>query len=198
MGCNCVSACQCEHATRYDLDTQQLLYQVHWTRTLSQPLGVRSLSRPRQEPNANSVAWNTEMEDVRCSKSQRRSSLFTEVFRFLWDQRGVTSLRRRRSDLLIQTPRSPVCSPLRAAGCGLKSLFTRLGSVFRVSSALTQDMLAYSGSNMLCIKTGNFPPHMQKLQGAPPDRPCCEKHRVNRGREGHWVRGRAEGRRTGE
>eukprot|EP00439_Symbiodinium_sp_Y106_P036579 s2751_g4.t1 len=27
------------------------------------------------------------------------------------------------------------------------------------------DMLAYSGSNMLCIKTGNFPPHMQKLQG---------------------------------
>ena len=29
-----------------------------------------------------------------------------------------------------------------------------------------EDMLAYSGSNMLCIKTGNFPPHMQKLQGA--------------------------------
>ena len=28
-------------------------------------------------------------------------------------------------------------------------------------------MLAYSGSNMLCIKTGNFPPHMQKLQGPP-------------------------------
>mmetsp|Transcript_104276 Transcript_104276/g.185337 ORF Transcript_104276/g.185337 Transcript_104276/m.185337 type:complete len:1306 (+) Transcript_104276:111-4028(+) len=28
-----------------------------------------------------------------------------------------------------------------------------------------EDMLAYSGSNMLCIKTGNFPPHMQKLQG---------------------------------
>ena len=28
-----------------------------------------------------------------------------------------------------------------------------------------QDMLAYSGSNMLCIKTGSFPPHMQKLQG---------------------------------
>ena len=31
----------------------------------------------------------------------------------------------------------------------------------------SQDMLAYSGSNMLCIKTGSFPPHMQKLQGAP-------------------------------
>ena len=30
----------------------------------------------------------------------------------------------------------------------------------------SQDMLAYSGSNMLCIKTGSFPPHMQKLQGA--------------------------------
>ena len=30
-----------------------------------------------------------------------------------------------------------------------------------------EDMLAYSGSNMLCIKTGNFPPHMQKLQGWP-------------------------------
>lgn len=29
-----------------------------------------------------------------------------------------------------------------------------------------EDMLAYSGSNMLCIKTGSFPPHMQKLQGA--------------------------------
>lgn len=28
-----------------------------------------------------------------------------------------------------------------------------------------EDMLAYSGSNMLCIETGNFPPHMQKLQG---------------------------------
>lgn len=28
-----------------------------------------------------------------------------------------------------------------------------------------EDMLAYSGSNMLCIKTGNFPPHKQKLQG---------------------------------
>jgi len=28
-----------------------------------------------------------------------------------------------------------------------------------------EDMLAYSGSNMLCIKTGLFPPHMQKLQG---------------------------------
>jgi len=28
-----------------------------------------------------------------------------------------------------------------------------------------EDMLAYSGSNMLCIKTGSFPPHMQKLQG---------------------------------
>jgi len=28
-----------------------------------------------------------------------------------------------------------------------------------------EDMLAYSGNNMLCIKTGNFPPHMQKLQG---------------------------------
>jgi len=28
-----------------------------------------------------------------------------------------------------------------------------------------EDMLAYSGSNMLCIKTGTFPPHMQKLQG---------------------------------
>jgi len=28
-----------------------------------------------------------------------------------------------------------------------------------------EDMLAYSGNNMLCIKTGQFPPHMQKLQG---------------------------------
>mmetsp|Transcript_56941 Transcript_56941/g.123236 ORF Transcript_56941/g.123236 Transcript_56941/m.123236 type:complete len:1277 (+) Transcript_56941:78-3908(+) len=28
-----------------------------------------------------------------------------------------------------------------------------------------EDMLAYSGNNMLCIKTGTFPPHMQKLQG---------------------------------
>lgn len=28
-----------------------------------------------------------------------------------------------------------------------------------------EDMLAYSGNNMLCIKTGSFPPHMQKLQG---------------------------------
>lgn len=28
-----------------------------------------------------------------------------------------------------------------------------------------EDMLAYSGSSMLCIKTGSFPPHMQKLQG---------------------------------
>ena len=32
--------------------------------------------------------------------------------------------------------------------------------------ASSQDMLAYSGSTMLCIKTGSFPPHMQKLQGA--------------------------------
>jgi intraflagellar transport protein 122 len=28
-----------------------------------------------------------------------------------------------------------------------------------------EDMLAYSGNSMLCIKTGRFPPHMQKLQG---------------------------------
>lgn len=35
-----------------------------------------------------------------------------------------------------------------------------------------KDMLAYSGSNMLCIKTGNFPPHMQKLQGLG-SRSCC-------------------------
>jgi len=28
-----------------------------------------------------------------------------------------------------------------------------------------EDMLAYSGNNMLCIKTGIFHPHMQKLQG---------------------------------
>merc|ERR1719446_1118188 len=27
------------------------------------------------------------------------------------------------------------------------------------------DMFCFSGNNMLCIKTGNFPPHMQKLQG---------------------------------
>ena len=33
-------------------------------------------------------------------------------------------------------------------------------------ASASQDMLAYSGSNMLCIKTGSFPPHMQKLQGA--------------------------------
>mmetsp|Transcript_102146 Transcript_102146/g.284436 ORF Transcript_102146/g.284436 Transcript_102146/m.284436 type:complete len:1297 (+) Transcript_102146:78-3968(+) len=32
-------------------------------------------------------------------------------------------------------------------------------------NAEMEDMLAYSGSNMLCIKTGTFPPHMQKLQG---------------------------------
>ncbi|CEM25386.1 unnamed protein product [Vitrella brassicaformis CCMP3155] len=28
-----------------------------------------------------------------------------------------------------------------------------------------EDMLAYSGNNTLCIKTGTFPPHTQKLQG---------------------------------
>ena len=40
--------------------------------------------------------------------------------------------------------------------------------VVRQELRASQDMLAYSGSNMLCIKTGSFPPHMQKLQGTPP------------------------------
>ena len=36
-----------------------------------------------------------------------------------------------------------------------------------------EDMLAYSGNQTLCIKTGEFPPHVQKLQGFVVTGPSC-------------------------
>ena len=88
-----------------------------------------------QEPNANSVAWNTQYEvsyDLKKKKGKRLTAL--------------TGNRTRAS---------------RVAG---ENSTTEPSVPYTLCTHSLQDMLCYSGGGLLSIKASNFPVHQQRQQ----------------------------------